>query len=71
MLSSHGVIKKMKAAGWRKIRTCGSHAVFGHPQSEKFITLPLGSGIYNIKLIDSIESVCGCSIKRSSRALKK
>lgn len=65
MLTSNGIIKKMKEAGWKKIRAEGSHAIFGHPEIPGRITLPVGSGLCILKLTSAIEKLCGCDLKRS------
>lgn len=71
MLTSNGIIKKMRRAGWKRLRTEGSHAIFAHPEIPGRITLPLGRGLYILKLTSAIEKMCGCDLKRSGGTEKK
>ncbi len=62
MLGSHGVIKKLKAAGLKYMRACGRHVVRG---GASIITLSLVVGNYTIALLGNIGRQCGISLKKN------
>lgn len=58
-IRSDDVISRLEAAGWRSVRTKGSHHTFKHPNVVEIVTVPhprkdLGKG-----LVRKIERISG------------
>jgi predicted RNA binding protein YcfA (HicA-like mRNA interferase family) len=64
-MTAREVIRALEAAGWRQVRSTGSHRHFRHPEKQGTLTVPdHGSRDLGIGLVRSIERQSGIKLRR-------
>lgn len=63
-MTAREIIKRLKAAGWDKVRSEGSHAHFKHPEKPGRVTVPVHGGDVDLRTLISIEKQSGLDLRK-------
>ena len=63
-MTAKEIIKRLKADGWRLVRSVGSHKQFAHPTKPGIVTIAMHSGDIHPKTVTSIEQQSGLNLKK-------
>jgi predicted RNA binding protein YcfA (HicA-like mRNA interferase family) len=64
-VNARDVIRALEAAGWREVRSKGSHRHFRHPERPGLVTVPAhGSRDLSVEVLRSIERQSELKLQR-------
>lgn len=63
-MNSRGIIKAIKADGWREVGQSGSHKQFKHPTKKGRVTVPYPKRDIHADTLPSIERQAGIKLRR-------
>ena len=63
-MTAKEVVKRLRAEGWRKQRSAGSHQHFFHPAKSGRVTVPMHGGDLDLRTLISIERQAGISLRK-------
>ncbi len=63
MISSREVIKRLRAAGWYKVRSKGDHEHYAHDEKPGLVTVKHPAKDLGIKLIEYMEKQAGMKLR--------
>jgi predicted RNA binding protein YcfA (HicA-like mRNA interferase family) len=63
-MNSREIIKMIEKAGWKHVRTSGSHMHFRHPQKPGTTTVPHPKKDVPVGTLKSIEDQAGVKLRR-------
>ncbi len=62
-MDSRTIIKRLKADGWVKVRSKGSHLQFAHPTKPGIVTVPHPQKDFPLGTLKSIETQSGIRLR--------
>ena len=64
-MTAKEIVRLLKAAGWRKLRSDGSHLQFGHPEKPAArVTVAMHGGDVDLRTLISIERQSGIRLRK-------
>ena len=63
-MDSKTVIKELKKAGWKHVRTKGSHHHFKHPEKSGLASVPHPKKEVSIGVLKSLERITGLALRK-------